>query len=204
MQLLSQTHTPYARKVLVAAHELGIAERMAVVSHETSPTRRNETVYAANPLGKVPVLICDDGLKLFDSIVICDYLDTLHGGRLVPAGGRERHMALRQQALAQGIMEAGIAVRWDTERRPPELRWTRNAEAQTGKLVASYDFVEQEAELDGPPDIGQIALATALSWIEFRGLAPFKNGRPRLSRWYDGFCRRPSMRATGDAGETQD
>ena len=101
-------------------------------------------------------------------------------------------------------MEAGIAVRWDTERRPPELRWTRNAEAQTGKLVASYDFVEQEAELDGPSDIGQIALATALSWIEFRGLAPFKNGRPRLSRWYDGFCRRPSMRATGDAGETQD
>ena len=101
-------------------------------------------------------------------------------------------------------MEAGIAVRWDTERRPPELRWTRNAEAQTGKLVASYDFVEQEAELDGPPDIGQIALATALSWIEFRGLGPFKNGRPRLSRWYDGFCRRPSMRATGDAGETQD
>jgi len=101
MQLLSQTHTPYARKVLVAAHELGIAERMAVVSHETSPTRRNETVYAANPLGKVPVLICDDGLKLFDSIVICDYLDTLHGGRLVPAGGSERHMALRLQALAQ-------------------------------------------------------------------------------------------------------
>jgi glutathione S-transferase len=205
MQLLSQTHSPYARKVLVMAHELGLAGEMEVVSHETSPTRRNETVYAENPLGKVPVLICDDGLKLFDSIVICDYLDTLHHGRrLMPLAGRDRFVALRLQALAQGIIEAGIAVRWDIERRPPALRWPSYAEAQTGKLVAAYDFVEQEAELDGPPDIGQIALATALSWIEFRALADFKERRPRLTRWYDAFSRRPSMFATGYEGKTQD
>ena len=91
MHLLYQTHSGYARKVLVMAHEIGIADQMEVVHHETSPTRRNETVFAANPLGKVPVLICDDGLVLFDSIVICEYLDGLHDGRrLIPLHGRER------------------------------------------------------------------------------------------------------------------
>ena len=75
MKLLYQTHSPFARKVLVMAHEVGLAGRMEVIHHETSPTRRNEAVYAMNPLGKVPVLICDDGLVLFDSVVICSYLD---------------------------------------------------------------------------------------------------------------------------------
>ncbi|HEV7446148.1 MAG TPA: glutathione S-transferase N-terminal domain-containing protein, partial [Steroidobacteraceae bacterium] len=66
MRLLYQTHSPYARKVLVAAHEMGLQHRLCVVHHETSPTRRNEEVLALNPLGKVPVLICDDGAVLFD------------------------------------------------------------------------------------------------------------------------------------------
>ena len=112
MKLLYQTHSPYARKVLVAAHEMGLAGRVEVSHHETSPTQRNDTVFAANPLGKAPVLITDDGLALFDSSVICEYLDGLHGGpALIPAEGSERWNVLRLQALAQGLCDAGIALR---------------------------------------------------------------------------------------------
>jgi glutathione S-transferase len=205
MQLLYQTHSPYARKVLVMAHEAGLAGRIEVIHHETSPTRRNDTVFAANPLGKVPVLICDDGLALFDSVVICDHLDNLHDGpKLIPAAGRARALMLRTQAVAQGIADAGIALRWDTERRPEALRYPALAEGQAAKLVAAYDFIESGIDLDGPVDLGQIALATALSWLEFRHLPPFRPGRPRLSAWYDSFSRRPSMLATPLGGETQD
>jgi glutathione S-transferase len=205
MKLLYQTHSPYARKVLVMAHEIALAPALDVIHHETSPTLRNEIVFAANPLGKVPVLICDDGLTLFDSIVICEYLDGLHSGpQLIPEARRDRFLALRLQAVAQGIVDAGIAARWETERRPAELRWKALAAGQHEKLLAAYDFLEREADLDGPLNIGQIALATALSWIEFRHLPSFKHERPRLTNWYGAFGNRPSMRATDYSGETHD
>ncbi|WP_026869173.1 glutathione S-transferase family protein [Inquilinus limosus] len=205
MKLLYQTHSPYARKVLVMAHEAGLAGRIEVIHHETSPTRRNEAVYAANPLGKVPVLICEDGLALFDSVAICDHLDSLHDGpKLIPPAGRARALSLRLQALAQGLADAGIALRWETERRPQALRYPPLAEGQAAKLAAAYDFVEREVDLDGPVDLGRIALATALSWLEFRDLPAFRPGRPRLMAWFDAFCRRPSMQATPLSGETHD
>jgi len=205
MRLLYQTHSPYARKVLVMAHEAGLAGRIEVIHHETSPTRRNDAVFAANPLGKVPVLICEDGLALFDSVAICDHLDGLHDGpKLIPPAGRARALTLRLQALAQGLADAGIALRWETERRPAALRYPALAEGQAAKLEAGYYFAEREADLDGPVDLGQIALATALSWLEFRGLPAFRPGRPRLAAWFDAFSLRPSMRATPPSGETQD
>lgn len=204
MQLLYQTHSPYARKVLVAAHETGLAGRLHVIHQETSPTLRNDLVFAANPLGKVPVLILEGGLTLFDSAVICEFLDGLHDGpSLIPAGGPERWRVLRLQALAQGMIDAGIALRWETERRPAEVRWAPMAEGQTEKLIAAYDFAEREA-LDGPLHLGQIALATALDWLEFRALPDFRLGRPRLTAWFDGFVRRPSMTATTYRGQTRD
>lgn len=205
MKLLYQTHSPYARQVLVLAHEIGIAGRLEVVHHETSPTRRNDAVFAVNPLGKVPVLVLDDGVALFDSAVICDYLDGLHGGmRLIPPSGLARSLALRLQALAHGIADAGGAVRQETERRPAPYRYAEMREGQVQKLIAAYDFLEQKSALDGPLDIGQIALATALSWIEFRSLPGFRDGHPRLTSWYDRFAKRPSMLATPLAGEVLD
>jgi glutathione S-transferase len=197
MKLFSQTHSPYARQVLVLALETGLTDRLEVTHHETSPTLRNEAVFAVNPLGKVPALVLDDGTALFDSVVICDYLDGLHGGaRVIPPWGRERALALRLQALAHGITDAGSWVRQETQRRPAEYRYPAMREGQTGKLVAAYDFAEREPALDGPLHIGQIALACALSWIEFRRLPGFRADRPRLAGWYDRFCRRSSMLAT--------
>jgi glutathione S-transferase len=205
MQLLYQTHSPYARKVLVATHEMGLADRLTVIHHETSPTNRNDTVFAANPLGKVPVLIDDNGLALFDSNVICERLDGQHDGPpLIPAEGPARWKTLRLQALAQGLCDAGIALRWETERRPVELRYPPLAEGQAEKLVAGYDFLEHDGGLEGPVDLGQIAVATALDWLAFRALPDFRPGRPRLTAWFNGFARRPSMRATAYEGQTVD
>ncbi|MES1154086.1 MAG: glutathione S-transferase family protein [Rhodanobacter sp.] len=209
MKLLYQTHSPYARKVLVAAHELGLQHRIEVIHHETSPTRRNDEVFALNPLGKVPVLIADDGLALFDSNVICEYLDGLHAGaKLIPQEHGARFRALRRQALAQGMADAGIAARWEAERRPAPSRWPPMLQGQLDKIAAACDFLEQELG-DAPraetlPDVGDIALATALSWIAFRDVYPFADGRPRLAAWYARFGQRPSMQATTLAGDTRD
>jgi glutathione S-transferase len=245
MKLLYQTHSPYARKVLVAAYEMGLHESLTVIQHETSPTRRNTEVFALNPLGKVPVLICDDGTVLFDSNVICEYLDGLHPGPpLIPSQPQSRLRALKMQALAQGIADAGITARWETDRRPAELRWPVMHDGQLAKIAAACDFLEQELDTqqtdtfattnvagpetatgrmaldneasatnEGPnpparadcrPDIGDIALVTALSWVEFRGVYDFLTGRPRLARWYATLSARPSMVATTLEGQTHD
>lgn len=205
LTLYSQSHSPYARKTVVFAHEAGVADRLAVIDHETSPTNRNAAVFAVNPLGKVPVLITPEAGAIFDSLVICDYLDGLHDGpRLIPVNGPERWQALRLHAVAQGLCDAGIALRWETLRRPEHLRYAPLQDGQAAKLVESYDLLERQEALEGPADIGRIGLATALAWLEFRALPDFRAGRPRLARWYDAFSQRPSMRATAYHGETQD
>jgi glutathione S-transferase len=204
VKLLYQTHSPYARKTLVFAHEAGLADVIEVIHHETSPTRRNEEVYAQNPLGKVPVLIRSGKPAIFDSIVICEYLDTLHDGRpLIPAEGEARWQALRVQAVAQGLNDAGSALRWETLRRPPEFRYPPLQEGYAEKLTSSYDWLERELDVGAPVHVGHIALATALSWLEFRGLPGFRQSRPRLTQWFEEFAKRDSMRATPLSGETE-
>lgn len=204
MKLLYQTHSPYARKALVFAHEAGLADQVEVIHHETSPLRRNEAVFAANPLGKVPVLLRAGSPAIFDSDVICSYLDTLHTGRkLIPTEGEARWRALQVQAVAQGLSDAGIAIRWETQRRPKELRYPALRDGYVEKLLASYDWLEQELDTEGAVDIGHIALATALSWLEFRELPTFRH-RPRLTRWFNQFSNRDSMVATPLWGQTHD
>jgi glutathione S-transferase len=205
MKLLYQSHSPYARKVLVLAHEAGLADRIEVLHHETSPLQRNEEVFAFNPLGKVPVLTCDDGTVLFDSSVICEYLDGLHDGRkLIPSLPSLRLRALLKQAVAMGLADAGIAVRWEAERRPEALRWPSLLEGQLQKVIAACDYLEVHIDDNNHVDVGDVALATALSWIEFRHVYDIHTDRPRLSAWYQRFCARPSMLATPLFGNTVD
>src|SRR5262249_27933172 len=205
MKLLYQTHSPFARKALVFAHEAGLAGRIEVIHHETSPTLRNEVVFAQNPLGKVPVLLRDGKPALFDSDVICAYLDTLHcKRRLVPDSGEARWRALSMQAVAQGVADAGIAVRWETVRRPEPLRYAPLRDGHIAKLTSSYDWLEREIEAREPLHVGHMAIARALSWIAFRELPGFREARPRLAAWFDDFEARASMRATPLSGETHD
>ncbi len=205
MKLLYQTHSPYARKALVFAHEAGLADRIEVIHQETSPTNRNDRVFAENPLGKVPVLLRPGRRPIFDSDVICAYLDTLHDGpRLIPESGEARWQALTMQAAAQGMCDAGIAVRWESVRRPEPLRYPPLRDGYVEKLVAAYGWLEDALDGEGPVHVGHIAVATALSWLDFRELPDFRAGRPRLGAWLDRFQTRPSMLATPLSGETQD
>ena len=103
-----------------------------------------------------------------------------------------------------GITDLGIALRWETERRPTHLRHPPLAEGQAAKLAESYDVIERQNGLDGPIHLGHIALATALAWLEFRALPDFRAGRPKLALWYEAFSARPSRKATDYSGETQD
>ena len=205
MKLLYQTHSPYARKALVFAHEAGVASGIEVMHQETSPTLRNEAVFAMNPLGKVPVLIRPGLPAIFDSDIICAFLDTVHDGRkLIPERGEERWHALRGQAVAQGMCDAGILVRWETVRRPENLRYPPLRDGYVDKLTTSYDWLESHLDVESPLHVGHIAVATALSWLEFRALPDFRARRPRLAAWFDQFERRPSMRATPLSGDTHD
>jgi len=203
MRLLYQTHSPYARKVLVFAHEVGIAGQIEVIHHETSPTLRNDVVFAENPLGKVPVLVRPGAASLFDSDVICAYLDTLHAGRRLIPEGEARWRALRMQAAAQGLADAAIALRWETVRRPEQLRYTPLREGYAEKLRATYEWLAAEIDLHEPIHIGHIAVATCLSWIRFRELPSFA-AHSQLEHWLNEFERRPSMQATPLSGETHD
>ncbi|WXA94637.1 glutathione S-transferase family protein [Pendulispora brunnea] len=153
----------------------------------------------------MPVLLRPGLSPIFDSDVICAYFDTLHDGRrLIPQEGEARWHALRVQAVAQGLAAAGIAVRWETVRRPEELRYAPLRDGHTEKLIASYDWLEHELDFDAAVHVGHIAVATVLSWLEFRELPSFREKRPRLSAWLDAFSARPSMRATPLSGETHD
>ncbi|RYG97461.1 MAG: glutathione S-transferase family protein, partial [Alphaproteobacteria bacterium] len=178
---------------------------LEVVHQETSPTVMNPEVFAQNPLGKVPVLLRADAPAIFDSDVICAYLDTVQtGSSLIPQDGEARWEALRLQAVAQGLCDAGIALRWETARRPAELRYAPLRDGYTEKLRTTYDWLEQEINGNGSIHVGHIAVATALSWIAFRDLPDFREGHPRLADWFDAFETRKSMRSTPLSGETHD
>ena len=195
MKLLYLSSSPFARKVLVCASELGLLEQLEIVPIDTNPIRSNQEINRNNPLGKVPVLVRDDGTTLYDSVVICEYLDSLSRGvGLFPANGEARWQALRLHALADGLSDAAITVRREI-RRPDGLQWTDWAEAHSRKLEQTYDVIERDADLSsGSVTVGHVALATALEWIAFRQVGPdFRRERRRLAGWYDSFARRPSM-----------
>ncbi len=202
--LLYQTHSPFARKALVFVHEARIVHKINVVHHETSPTAHNEQVFGHNPLGKVPVLLRPGLPAIFDSNVICAYFDTLQTGpSLYPQSGEARWHALQLEALAQGLADSGIAVRWETVRRPEALRYNDLRDGYIAKLVESFAWLEAEMDFDADLHIGHIALATTLDWIEFRGLPSFRKHQ-RLSDWFTSFAQRDSMRSTPLSGDTID
>ena len=204
MKLLYQTHSPYARKALVFALEAGLGDRITVEHHETSPTRANDFVFAENPLGKVPILLRPGQDSIFDSSVICAYLDTIHSGpKLIPVESERRLRALRFEAIADGLSDSGISLRWEQVRRPEELRYPPLAEGFTLKLTQSYAWLDRQIDRDEGITVGDIALATALDWLEFRDLPSFRS-YPRLSAWFDRFAERPSMLATPLRGDTHD
>ena len=199
MKLYGSTTSPFVRKVSVLARETGLWERIEEVSLKTSPLSPAEPLAAAHPLAKLPTLILDDGEAVYDSRVICEHLDGLHSGRpMVPREPRARLLALRQQALADGILDAAILVFYETMYREPALRDPSWQASQARKASAGLDALQREVDtLRRDLDIGGIAAACALAWLEFRKpLGDVRAGRDALFAWYDEISARPSMQAT--------
>ena len=172
--------------------------RIEEVSTVVLPWQPNNALARDNPLMKIPTLLTDGGEALFDSRVICEYLDSLHdGAKLVPASGGERWKTLRLNALGDGITDAGILCRYESM-RPADKQWSDWTKGQLAKVHAGLDELEAHVdELAGPARLGPIAVACALGWLEFRAVAgDIRSRRPRLFAWYDAFAKRPSMQAT--------
>ena len=197
MQLYFSPASPFVRKVRVTAHELGLSGRIELTSVTLTPVSPHEAVRSSNPLGKIPALITDEGTALYDSPVICEYLDALAGGnRIFPAPGPARWTALRRQALADGMMDAAVLTRYEQAVRPKELRWEAWVDGQLLKIRTALDALELES-LEGAFDIGTISIACALGYLDLRfANEGWRKSRPRLGAWLAGLSQRPSLAAT--------
>src|SRR5262245_1110670 len=183
---------------MVAAHETGLAGRIATQRVVVGASNPNVDVMAVNPLNKIPTLVLDDGSVLYDSRVICEHLDTLHdGAKLFPTERRARWTALRRQALGDGLMEMSV-LRLGEQARPMQARSEAHLAAYRLKIGKTLDALELEAEgLAAPIAIGHIAVGCALAHLDFRFAADaWRDGRPKLAAWHAEFARRPSMQAT--------
>lgn len=198
MKLRHSPTSPFVRKVLVLAHEVGLAGQIEIVP--TDAWSATTDLVAQNPLSKVPTLILDDGTVLYDSPVICEYLDGLHTGEpRLPRSGRERWVMLRLQALADGMMESAVAVFIERVRRPEDKRWEANIVREQATLGRALDHLERHIEelASQPPHLGAIAAACALGYLDLRGaVGEWRGGRAALAAWFDALADRPSMRAT--------
>lgn len=190
--------SPYVRKVMIAAHELGLQDRIRTVRTVTGGTTPHLDLMKINPLGKIPTLEVGDGTVLYDSPVIIEYLDTLHAGpRLFPTAWPERVTALRRHALGQGMLDAALAHLGESF-RPAERQSEPHMALWRGKLVACVDALEQEAEALGRSaySIGHLAIGVALGYLDFRfGAMDWRNGHPKLAAWHETFNARPAVRA---------
>lgn len=196
MKLRHAAASPFVRKVLVCAHELGLVGRIELVPTAVTPVRANDELAPENPLMKVPSLVTDDGTALYDSPVICEYLDSLAGGgRLFPASGQARWTALRQQALGDGILEALILCRYELT-RPEDRRWSGWTDGQMAKAHQGLAAAERE-DLSGARTIGPIALGCMLGYLDFRFPEDgWRHRHPNLAAWYETVEQLPSMQAT--------
>jgi glutathione S-transferase len=198
MKLYYTPTSPFVRKVILVAHEKGIADRLETTFLRPSPTKADAVLSKDNPLSKIPALVLPDGTTLYDSAVICEYLDSLADSpRLLP-GGEARWRVLRLQALTDGILEAGVAVFYERTMRPTELVWDAWVTGQTEKALQGLDAIERcVSSFPREVDLGHLCVGATIGWLEFRGhLGGIRAGREKLFAWYDSFRERPSMRAT--------
>jgi glutathione S-transferase len=187
--LRSSGASPFVRKVRIAADLLGFTDRIEVVEADTM--NPSPDLLGQNPLGKIPTLVLENGETLYDSAVIVEYLDALAGGgRIVPQGWA-RFPALRLQALADGIMDAALLQVYEIRYRPEEHRVQRWVEHQKGKVERALDVAQaSHASIGGPLQIGEIALACALGYLDLRHEGRWRQSHPKLVRWLDDFAKR--------------
>jgi glutathione S-transferase len=198
MKLFYSQTSPFVRKCLVAAHELNLAQHLELLPAAAHPVNRDRSVVERNPLGKIPTLVTDAGTALFDSRVICEYLNGLGDGHLLPAAGEARFAILTDQALADGLMDAAVLARYESALRPEQLRWPDWSGGQMEKVSSALsDFERRAAAWEGRVDLGVIAVGCALGYLDFRYAGiEWRAPNPSLARWYEQFAVHESMAKT--------
>ena len=201
MKLYFSGASPFVRKVMVVAHEVGLAGEIEAIDAVAHPVNRDRAILAHNPLAQVPTLILDDGEVLADSRVICEYLDARAGGRLFPAAP-ERWRVLAAQSLGDGLLAASLLVRYERTTRPEAVRSAEWQAAQLDKVRTALDAMEAAANRLGDRiDIGTVTWGCALGYLDLRfPEIAWREGRPDLAAWFARFDERPAMRATRPAG----
>lgn len=194
MKLYYSPTSPYVRKVMACAIARGIEDRIHLI--ETNPHASPPDLLADNPLSKVPCLVTDDGVALFDSPVICEYLDSIGDALgLFPEHGAARWRVLKQQAMGDGILDAAVIRRME-QARPREAARDAVIARQKAVVDRTLDVIEAD-----PPhsivDIGAITIACALGYLDFRFAAePWRETRPALAAWFAAFAREPGIART--------
>ena len=200
MKLVYASASPFVRKVMALMYETGQVDQVELMPVMTTPVSTPPEVRAANPMGKIPALIRDDGPALYDSRVICRYLDDRGKGGLYPDDTLWEILTL--EATADGIMDAAVLMVYERRVRPDHLVSEDWVEAQWGKVSGALYALETRwmDSLNGPLNMGQIAVACALGYLDFRHDARnWRAGRGALDDWYAVFSERESMKATAPA-----
>ncbi|MBF9034935.1 glutathione S-transferase [Rhodobacterales bacterium HKCCE2091] len=196
MTLFASPASPYVRKVRVVLLETG-QDDVEIRDVATTPLASDPSLVAAAPLARIPVLVRDDGPAIFDSRVICRYLDARAGAGLYPEARLWEVLTL--EALAEGIIDSALLTSYENRFRPEEIRFPEWLDAQWAKIARGLDTAAAQwmSHLAGPLNMGQIALGCALGYIDFRiGHRNWRDGRADLADWYERFSQRPSMTAT--------
>ena len=201
MKLYHSPLSPYVRKVMVTLDLTGQLGEVELIPGSGTPLAPNDATIQANPLGKIPCLIGDDGAAMFDSRVICRYLDHRANAGLYPEGDA-LFPVLTAEALADGIADAGLLATYEWRLRPEEIRYQPWIDGQVGKIGRGLGVLEQtDLVLSGPINAAKIAAACAIGYIDFR-LADlgWRDGCPKLAAWYAAFAEMPAMKATVPVG----
>ena len=198
IEITSSPASPFVRKVRIAAAMKGLGGRVEFIDPDKE-TARADALRAANPLAKIPTARLDDGTLIYDSHVICEYLDSLAPKPvLFPASGAKRFATLTLAALADGIAEAAILIVYESRFRPKDKWHQEWVDRQHAKIDAGLALLESKAPAwDGQPDYGHITLACALGFLDLRHGGKWRAGHPKLVAWLDQFDNAvPSFAAT--------
>jgi len=200
MKLWYSPASPFVRKCLIVAHERDLMDQIELLDAAANVVNPDVRIVASNPTGKIPTMVLDDETVLFDSRVICAYLDSIHDGKkLLPRSGAKRFEVMTLEALGDGIMDAAVNNRYETAMRPPELQWQAWSDGQMGKVNAALDQIEEKwlKSLGRVPNMGSIAVAAALGYLEYRYPdLKWRKNRKGLARWFKRFSERPSFIAS--------
>lgn len=197
MKLVVSSASPFVRKVRVLIREAGHEAEVEEVPVQTTALATDPAIPAHNPLGRIPVLIRDDGPAVIDSRVICRFLDARFEAGLYPEARIWEVLTL--EALADGILDSALAMTYEVRLRPEERQWPDWIEAQWAKVARALDTVESGwmRHLAGPLDMGQVALACALGYLDLRhGARTWREKRPDLAAWEARMADRPSLMGT--------